>query len=174
LIERTHSGISTAINSGMTLLFWDIGTRVRSEILFGERANYGKRIVQLLSRQLVEEFGNSFKEKNLRRMVQFSSQFLDRKIVVTLSRQLAWSHIVVLIPLKDSLKREFYTEMCRVERWSVRTLRKKIDSVLFERTALSRKPELTIAQEIRGLRDENCMTPDLVFQDPYLLNFLGL
>ena len=100
-----------------------------------------------------------------------SEQFPDHEIVVTLSRQLAWSHFIVLIPLKDPIKLDFYTEMCRTEQWSVRTLRKKIDGMLYERTALSRKPELTIAQELKDLRVENRMMPDLVFRDPYILDF---
>lgn len=95
-------------------------------------------------------------------------------IVATLSRQLSWSHFLALIPLKDHLQRDFYVEMCRVERWSVRTLRKKIDSMLFERTALSKKPDELIRLELDGLRDDDHLTPDLVFRDPYFLDFLGL
>ena len=96
------------------------------------------------------------------------------EIVVTLSRQLGWSHFVGIMPIKDDLKRDFYAEMARMERWSVRTLRTKIDSMLFERTALSRKPDKLIAQEINTLREEDKLTPDLVFRDPYLIDFLGL
>lgn len=57
-------------------------------------------------------------------------------------RQLSWSHFLLLIPLKNITKRDFYTEMCRIESWNVRTLRAKIDSMFFERTAISKKPEL--------------------------------
>src|SRR5262245_29299201 len=80
----------------------------------------------------------------------------------------------MLIPLDDPLKREFYAEVCRVEGWSTRTLRAKIDGMLFERTALSGKPEKLIRTELRALREDDRLTPDLVFQDPYLLDFLGL
>lgn len=107
-------------------------------------------------------------------MVQFSEIFPDKNIVATLSRQLSWSHFVALIPLKDSLQRDFYTEMCRIERWSVRLLKAKIQGMLFERTALSRKPEELAQQEIDALRTEDQMSPDLVFRDPYVLDFLGL
>jgi len=87
---------------------------------------------------------------------------------------LSWSHFVEIIPLKDNLQRDFYAEMCRIERWSVRTLRKKISGMLFERTAISKKPEELIKQEIVALRQEDKLTPDLVFRDPYFLDFLGL
>jgi predicted nuclease of restriction endonuclease-like (RecB) superfamily len=107
-------------------------------------------------------------------MIQFAEAFPDREIVAALSRQLSWSHFVEVIPLANELKREFYAEMCRVERWSVRTLRKKIDGMLYERTALSRKPEVLIRQELAALRDDDRLSPDLVFRDPYFLEFLGL
>ncbi len=72
------------------------------------------------------------------------------------------------------MQREFYAEMCRIENWSVRTLRKKIDGMLYERTAISKKPQQLIKQEIKELRDDDKLTPDLVFRDPYFLDFLGL
>jgi predicted nuclease of restriction endonuclease-like (RecB) superfamily len=127
-----------------------------------------------VSAQLIKEFGAGFSEKNLRRMVQFTEAFPNEQIVVTLSRQLGWSHFVAIIPLDDDLKRDFYAEMCRIERWSVRTLRQKIGGMLFERTALSKKPEKLIRHELDRLRTEDKLTPDLVFRDPYFLDFLGL
>ncbi|MEA3222190.1 MAG: YhcG family protein, partial [Thermodesulfobacteriota bacterium] len=113
-------------------------------------------------------------EKNLRRMIQFAEVFPDKEIVVSLIRQLSWTHFIALIPLKDDLQRDFYAEMCRVERWSVRTLRKKIDGMLYERTAISKKPEKLIEKDLAALREEDRLTPDLVFRDPYFLDFLGL
>lgn len=107
-------------------------------------------------------------------MLQVAEIFPDEQIVASLTRQLSWTHFVTLIPLKDSLKRDFYAEMCRIERWSVRTLKNKIDSMLYERTALSRKPELVAQAELDALRREDQLTPDLVFRDPYVLEFLNL
>ena len=127
-----------------------------------------------LSRQLVKEFGNGFSRTNLFRMVRFAEVFPERKIVSTLSIQLSWSHFVEITHLKDELQRNFYAEMCRIERWSVRTLREKISGMLFERTAISKKPEVLVKQEIAALRNEDKLTPDLVFRDPYFLDFLGL
>jgi predicted nuclease of restriction endonuclease-like (RecB) superfamily len=156
------------------MLYWQIGQRIRQDILQEKRAGYGEQIVVTLSRQLEQEFGRGFAEKNLRRMVQFAEVFPDRKIVVSLLRQLSWSHFLPLIPMADPLKRDFYAEMCRMERWSVRTLRKKIGSMLFERTAISKKPDKLIRQELKALREEDQLTPDLVFRDPYVLDFLKL
>jgi predicted nuclease of restriction endonuclease-like (RecB) superfamily len=151
-----------------------VGQRIRKDILEEKRAGYGEEIVSTLSRELAAEFGNGYSRPNLFRMVRFAEIFPEEQIVSTLSRQLGWSHYVEIIPLKDELQREFYAEMCRVERWSVRTLRQKIAGMLFERTALSKKPTELAKKELAALREEDKLTPDLVFRDPYLLDFLGL
>ena len=174
LIEETRQKVATTVNAGLTMFYWKIGKRINLEILKGERAEYGAEIVSSLARQLEAEFGKGFSEKYLRRMIQFSTVFPDEQIVVSLLRQLSWTHFIALIPLNDNLKIEFYAEMCRLERWSVRTLRNKIDSMLFERTALSTKPEELAKLELQQLREEDKLTPDLVFRDPYFLDFLGL
>lgn len=174
LIEQSRQQVAVTVNSALVQLYWQIGRRIREDVLENERAEYGKEIVQTLSAQLTEEFGKGFSTKALWRMVQLAESFPDAEIVAALSRQLSWSHFIELIPLDDSLKREFYAEMCRVERWSVRTLRQKIDGLLFERTAISKQPVEVIQHELAALRDEDRLTPDLVFRDPYFLDFLGL
>ena len=174
MIRETREGVARAVNAGITLLYWRIGKRIRSEVLGNERAEYGKEIVTTLSRQLKKEFGEGFSEKNLRRMIQFAEVFPDEKIVVSLIRQLSWTHILALLPLKNPLQREFYAEMCRVERWSVRTLRERIQSMLYERTAISKKPDEVARAELAKLRSDGQISPDLVFRDPYVLDFLGL
>ncbi|HYU32569.1 MAG TPA: PDDEXK nuclease domain-containing protein [Thermoanaerobaculia bacterium] len=174
LILEGRQQTARMVNAGLTLLYWQIGDRIRREFLYEKRAGYGNQIVSALGRQLEAEFGRGFAEKNLRRMVQFAEVFPDREIVVSLIRQLTWTHFIALIPLKDPLQREFYAEMCRIERWSVRTLRSRIGSMLYERTALSKKPAKLIAQDLKALREQDQLTPDLVFRDPYVLDFLGL
>jgi predicted nuclease of restriction endonuclease-like (RecB) superfamily len=174
LINQTRNRVATTVNSELTMLYWHIGLRIRTEVLKNERAEYGEQIVATVSRQLTEEFGKGFDTKNIFRMIQFAELFPDIEIVVTLSRQLSWSHFLAIFPVKNDLARDFYAEMCRFERWSVRTLRKKIDSMLFERTAISKKPEETIKNDLELLRDEDKLTPDLVFRNPYFLDFLGL
>ena len=174
LIEETRSTIATTVNASLTMLYWQVGKRIGEEVLKGERASYGEAIVATVSRQLAEEFGSNFSVKNLRHMMRFAESFPDQQIVSTLSRQLSWSHFKEIIYQKDTLQRDFYAELCRIERWSVRTLRNKIGSMLYERTALSKKPDELIRLELDALRQEDQMSPDLVFRDPYLLNFLGL
>ena len=174
LIETARHNVAITVNASLTILYWQIGNRIRQNILKEKRAGYGELILPTLSAKLVPEFGNGFGIRNLSRMIRFAEVFPEGNIVSTLSRQLSWSHFVEIIPLKDDLQRDFYAEMCRIERWSVRTLRKKIDGMLYERTAISKKPEKLVKEELAALREEDRLTPDLVFRDPYFLDFLGL
>lgn len=174
LIEQAQQQTAVAVNAGLTLMYWRIGQRIHAEVLGGERAAYGEEIVVTVSRQLVGEYGRGFAEKNLRRMVQFAEAYPDEQIVVTLLRQLSWSHFLALIPLDKPLQRDFYAEMSRIEGWSVRTLRERITSMLYERTALSKKPDEMIRQELATLRSKGEVAPTLLLKDPYVLDFLGL
>jgi predicted nuclease of restriction endonuclease-like (RecB) superfamily len=174
MIEETRQDVAATVNAALTLLYWRIGKRINEEILKGGRAEYGEQIVSTLSRHLMAEYGNGFSSKNIHHMIRFVEAFPDIQIVSTLSRHLSWSHFKEIIYLKLPLQKDFYAEMCRIERWSVRTLRQKIGSMLYERTALSKKPEELARIELDALRDEDKLTPDLVFRDPYFLDFLGL
>ena len=174
LIASARQDVARQVNSALALLYWRIGKRIREDILKEKRAEYGEQIVATLSQQLTEEFGEGWSRYNLSRMIRFAECFPEEPIVSTLSRQLGWSHFVEIIPLEDDLRRDFYAEMCRMERWSVRTLRQKIGGMLFERTALSKKPDDLIRHELDKLRAEDKLTPDIVFRDPYFLDFLGL
>ena len=174
LIEQTRSRVASTVNSALVLMNWHISKRISDEVLKNKRAEYGEQIVASLSHQLTAEYGKGFTRTNLIRMRVFAELFPDLEISASLSHQLSWSHFVEIITIKDQLKREFYAEMCRIERWSVRTLRSKINGMLFERTAISKKPEETIKNELAELRDEDKLTPDLIFQDTYFLDFLGL
>ena len=174
LIEETKSRLSQKVNSTLTLLYWKIGKRINEELLKNKRAEYGQQIIITLSKHLVKMYGNSFSEKNIRRMMQFKEVFPNERIVVSAIRQLSWTHFIALIPLKQPMQREFYAEMCIIEKWSVKTLREKIESMLYERTAISKRPKKVIQNEIKMLREEDKLSQDLVFRDPYFLDFLGL
>lgn len=174
LILQTRQTVAQGINAALVLLYWQIGQRIRTDILNEKRAEYGEKIVSALSAQLTIEFGRGFTGRNLFNMVRLAEVFPDRKIVHALSAQLSWTHLRRIIYLDDPLQRDFYAEMCRMERWNTRTLHQKIQSMLFERTALSKKPESLIAAELKNLRDKDKLSPDLVFRDPYVLDFLGL
>lgn len=173
LIQSARQRIAVAASSTTTLLYWHLGRRLLTENLQDERAQYGKRVLATVSRELTDEFGQAFTLRSLYRAIQFCQCFTDQEIVSTLSTQLRWSHFIELLPIKDPLARDFYAEMCRIERWDVRTLRQKIGGMLFERTALSKKPEAVVAAEIGRLRDGH-LSPDIVFRDPYFLDLLGL
>ena len=173
LVQAARQRIAMAAYSTQTLLCWHMGQRLSIEHLQGGRAAYGKQILVTVSRELTADYGRGFSYAEIARMIQFAQAFPDETIVVTLSQQLSWSHFHALLPIKDPLARDFYAEMCRIERWDVRTLREKIGGMLFQRTALSKKPEAVISAEIGKLR-EGQMSPDTVFRDPYLLDLLGL
>lgn len=174
LIESTRGQVMQAANAALTTLYWQIGMRVRGNVLEQRRAAYGAEIIAALGRRLEAEYGRGFGEKSLRHMVRFAEAFPDEAIVSALRRQLSWSHFKKLIYLDDPLKRDFYAELCRIERWSTRVLEQKVQGMLYERTALSKKPQALIRKELSELRKTDKMTPAVVFQDPYLLGFLGL
>lgn len=174
MIRTARQQVAQVVNAGLTLLHWQIGCRIRREVLREERAEYGALIIEALATELRAEFGRGFGRRNLFNMVRFAEVFPDLEVVQSLIGQLGWTHFLHIIALNDPLKREFYAEMCRAERWSTRTLAHKIQSMLYERTALSRKPEQLIRAELGQLRDGGPVSPDLVFKDPYFLNFLGL
>lgn len=174
LIEQSRQQIAVSVNATMTILYWQIGKRINSEVLQDQRAEYGKQIVFMLSRQLTLEYGNGWGEKQLRQCMQFAKFFPDEQIVYTLCRELSWSHLRLVMYMNEQLKRTFYIEMCKIEKWSVRTFRERIQSMLYERTAISKKPEETVKNDLALLENEQKLSPDLVFRDPYFLDFLGL
>jgi len=174
LIDSAHTRAAAAVNSELTMLYWRVGQRIHTEVLDGKRGTYGEEILPTLAAQLVPEYGKGFSVHGLRRMVQFATTFPEKTIRVTVSRELSWSNVVALLSLKDPLQREFYAQMASTERWSVRTLRERINSMLYERTALSQKPKELITQELETLRDTQRISPALIMRDPYILDFLGL
>ena len=172
IIEQTKQNVAISVNSSLTMMYWEIGNKINQDILKNQRAEYGKEIVVTLSRQLQDNFGKGFDEKNLRRMMQFANA-IEKQKVVTLSRQLSWSHFLALLPLQESLKIEFYAQMSIVQNWGVRTLRERIDSMLYERTALSKQPEELIKYELDNIKQEK-FSKNMILKDPYLLDFLEI
>lgn len=174
LIESAKARVSREFNLTLVMLNWHIGNRINQEILKNERADYGQQLIKNLSNQLQIAYGQGYDKTSLSRMVKFVKLYPDQNIIATLSQQLSWSHIIKVIAITDDLKRDFYVEMCRIEHWDVRTLRNKVDGMLYERTALSKRPEHLIRKEIEKLKQTDILTPDFVFHDPCFLNFTGL
>lgn len=174
MIEQSKQQVAASVNAAITLLYWQIGKRINEEILLNSRADYGKQIVHTLSEQLVIEFGKGWGEKHLRHCLRIAETFQNKEIIYAVSRELSWTHLRSIIYIDEPLKRTFYLEMCKLERWSTRVLQERINSMLYERTAISKKPELTIQNELELLKNNQQISPDLVFKDPYFLDFLGL
>lgn len=174
LIDQSRSKVAVQVNSAITMLYWNVGWLIRKEVLKEQRAEYGKRIFSELGKQLTEAYGRGWGEQQLRHCVRCAEVFTDKEILYTLCTELSWSHIRLLMFIDDPLKRDFYIEMCRMEHWSVRQLNGRIDSMLYERTAISKKPEETISHDIGLLRNQRQLTPDMAFRDPVILDFLGL
>jgi predicted nuclease of restriction endonuclease-like (RecB) superfamily len=174
LIEQSRQNVAIAVNAEITLLYWNIGKRINQEVLNFNRAEYGKQVVATLSAQLTDEYGKGWSEKQLLHCIRVAEVFPDKQNVYTLCRHLSWSHLRLLMYMDDALKREFYIQMCKIEHWSFRTFRERVQSMLYERTAISKKPEVTIQNDLELLKTEQKVSPDLVFRDPYFLDFLGL
>jgi len=153
LIEKSREQVARTVNSALVWLYWNIGKRIREDVLHEQRAEYGKEIVSALSTQLTAEYGRGFDRRNLFHMIRFAEAFPDEQIVNALHTQLSWTHFRELIAIDDPLKREFYTELCRVEGWSTRTLLGQIKRMVYERTAVSKQPEKVIHGELATLRD---------------------
>ncbi len=174
LIERARQRTATAVNAELTRLYWQIGRRIQFEVIKGERAAYGQQIFSVLSVNLTSEYGKGWSERQLRHCLRIAEVFPDEKILHTLCAELSWSHLRQIAALDDAIKRDFYIELCRLEHWSVRQLQERMNSMLYERSAISKKPEETIRQELVQLRQEQQLSPSLLLKDPYILDFLGL
>ena len=174
MIDAARQRVAAAVNAELTLLYWQIGRRIRTEVLQGQRAEYGKQVVSTLAAHLTHEYGRGWSERQLWNCLQLAERFPDQTILNTACAELSWSHLRLLLPIDDPLKRDFYIEIARLEHWSVRQLQERMKSMLFERTAISRRPEETVRRDLQTLRDEGRLSPDLTFRDPYVLDFLGL
>jgi predicted nuclease of restriction endonuclease-like (RecB) superfamily len=174
LIEQARRKVATTINQEMVVLYWNIGKTIKEEIIKSKRAEYGEKIVQSLSAQLTQKYGKGFSSQNLWYMVQLYETYPILQSLLGEFKGLSWTHIINLLPIKDELKRQFYATLCLKEHWSTRTLQERIGSMLYERTALSKLPEKTIEMQLRELKEKDKMTPELVFRDPYVLDFLEL
>ncbi len=137
LISQSRERVSATVNAELTLLYWNVGQRLHRDVLGGERAAYGNKLMEQLGTQLAQEFGRGFETKNLRRMVQFAQAFSKGEIVASLMRQLSWTHFLQLLPLKTEAARHYYAQAAAAERWSVRELRAQIERKAFERSAIA-------------------------------------
>lgn len=174
LVKQKKEDVKRTVNDAMVSLYWGIGRRLTKELTGEHKPEYGKRVVVEISKRLSEEYGSGFDKASISRMIKFYQEFPEYEKVATLSQQLTWSHFIEILPIQNELKRDFYAVMCKNENWSVRTLRERKKSMLYERTAISKKPVETIKNEIAKLSEARAMSLDMFYRDPYMLSFLGL
>lgn len=175
LIADCRQRVAVLVNSELTLLYWTLGSRLSKEVLGGERAAYGTRILEQIGLRLCADFGRGFEARNLRRMVKFAQIFPESAIVATLSRELGWSHVKELLTLKDDNARGYYARIAGEERWSVRELRQRIAAKAYERSALGALRQGLVEETlVTAPSGSRALSPVQVFKDPYLLDFLGL
>ena len=174
IIDQARRHVATYVNVEACLMNWHVGKRIKEDVLYNQRAEYGKQILKNLSVKLTERYGTGWGTEKLKHCVRSAYLFSEDDIMYAARTQLTWTHLRSLMSLKDSLERQFYMEMCRIEHWDTRTLDEKIDSQLYQRTAISQRPEEGIRRELKELREEDTLNPDIVFRSTYFLDMLGL
>lgn len=174
IINEARRHVASYVNTEACLMNWHVGKRIKDDILFGKRAEYGKQILAKLAKRLTEQFGIGWGYEKLKHCVRSAYLFSEEEIRYAASTQLTWTHLRALMSIENELERKFYMEMCRIEHWDTRTLAGKIDGQLFQRTAISQRPEEVIRRELTNLEETNTLHPDIVFRSAYVLDMLGL
>jgi predicted nuclease of restriction endonuclease-like (RecB) superfamily len=173
LVYSTRSKVALYLNAETTLLYWSIGNYINLELKQKNQITYGKQILVTLSQELTQKLGKGFSYSALTRMVKVA-EIIDQQNIATLSQQLSWSHLIEITSIDNDLKRNFYTQSTITYKWNVRFLREQIDAQLFERTAISKDPDITISEALKKWSETEEINPDLVFKNTYILDFLNL
>ena len=171
LIQNSTQQAAIYLNQATNNLYWSIGHYILVELKHEVYSGYGKQILATLSQELTDTFGKGYSYSALTRMIKVADNY-PQEMFATLSQTLSWSHFIELIAIEDTTKRLFYQQMCLLERWSVRALRKRHDEMLYERTVIAKQPEEVILNSL-GKVAQN-LSPDLVFKNTYILDILGL
>jgi len=174
IIDTARHHVATYANVEVCMMNWNVGKRIKEDVLFNQRAEYGKQILNHLSAKLTEYYGTGWGVEKLRHCVRSAYIFSEDEILYAVRTQLTWTHLRSLMSVSDNLERQFYMEMCRIEHWDTRTLDEKMDGQLYQRTALSSRPEDVIKKELSELRESDRLNPDIVFRSSYFLDMLGL
>ena len=172
LLENARQKVAVEVNSTLIVTYWQIGKIiVEDEQKHESRAEYGKQTLKTLSKALTEEYGKGFSRSNLQNMRQF---YLAYPKCQSVTGKLSWTHYCELLLISDAQKRSFYEKECLNARWSVRELKRQIDSSLFERLLLSNgeaNKEKVLALATKG---NEIAKPEDIIRDPYVFEFLGL
>lgn len=158
-----------SVNQILVRTYWEIGKQiVEFEQEGKERAEYGKNLLLILSRDLQLRYGKGFSRSNLQYMRLLYTTYTNYQ---TVSGELSWSHYIVLLSIDDDLERQFYEKQCVVEQWSFRELRRQMNSALFQRIALSKDKQGVLALAKKG---NMVQKPEDIIKDPYVLEFLNI
>ena len=174
IIDETRTRVAVYVNAEVCHTNWLIGKRIKEDVLYNKRAEYGKQVIKNLSLHLTERYGKGWGFSTLQHCVRAAYTFTEAEIIYAVRTQFSWTHLRSLMSISDELARKFYMQMCCYEHWDTRTLDQKIDSQLYERTALSCRPEEVIRQTLDETAEKNILVPDLVFRSSYFLDALGL
>ena len=174
IIDDTRTRVAVYVNSEVCRTNWYVGKRIKEDVLYNRRAEYGKQVIKNLSSSLTQRYGGGWSVSTLQHCVRAAYTFSEEEIVYAVRIQFSWTHLRALMSISDPLARRFYMQMCFYEHWDTRTLERKIDSQLYERTAISRRTEEVIKQTLDETEETQMLKPDLVFRSSYFLNALGL
>ena len=172
ILKNARQKAYTAINSAMVEAYWEIGRRIVEEEQSGrERAEYGKEIIKNLSKELTEEFGKGFGERNIRNIRQFYVLFSDYEKWKSLISKLTWTHIQKVLRVSDEKARIFYLTEAAENMWSVRALDRNISTLYYNRIVASidkKTVEDEMKEKIKSLQTEEFI------KNPVVLEFLDL
>ncbi len=174
IIDGARGRLATYINAEICMTNWYVGKRIKEDVLDNQRASYGKQVVKNLAVKLTAKYGNGWGFYKLQHCLRAASVFTEDEIVYAVRTQLSWTQLRSLMGLKNALERQFYMQMCALEHWDTRTLDAKIDQQLYQRTAISQKPEELIRLELEQTKETQQLNPDMVFRSTYFLDMLGL
>ena len=174
IIDDTRNKIATYVNTGICMARWNVGKRIKDDVLYNQRAEYGKQTLKRMSELLNKRYGRGWGVETLQHCVRAAYTFSEEEMSYALRTQMSWTHLRSLMAVKDPLAREFYIEMYGIEHWDTRTFEEKIDGQLYERTAISRRPEEVIKRQLAEVSESNTIVPDMVFRSAYFLDMLGL
>lgn len=167
LLEQGRRQAVSAVNTAITIIYWQIGRRIVEFEQKGKfKADYGAKLLEMLSNDLKCKYGRGFSVDSLERMRRF---YINFKISATALRKLSWSHYIMLLRVNNEKARQFYIEYAEQEHWGARELERNINSMLYERTALSKDKKAVLAKA-KG----TAPTPEEQVKDPYVLEFLNL
>lgn len=172
VLDTARNNVARQVNNELLNTYWNIGRIIcEYEQSDSARADYGKQTLRALSKELTKEFGKGFSVSNIQFMRRFYQTY---QIQQTASVKLSWSHYCELLSISDTDKRNFYEKEAVNSNWSVRELKRQIESSLFERLLLSRgevNKEQVLALALKG---NEISTPADIIRDPYVFEFLGL